>query len=235
MIKEATDVISIGKASFGQGTIEGKTSAYRSVAIGTDTFKGQKAASTIENSIAIGYKAGYHSGSHNICIGANADTFDQNIENVIIVGENQRVSNSNEMRFGNKNIQTIVLGNKLLKFNEDGSITWEYSKTKSRYKGSANSNDTYDQWVDFDGSNKLYIGSAISITINSLVNSGDTNGWIFVIKPIDTNAIYVGVDTGKELSYQSEIEYIQVYHKKGTGSGSIEFDVISIDKPDSLN
>lgn len=229
MIKEAEDVISIGKSSFGQGTIEGNTQARRSVAIGTNTFKGQKAASVIEESVAVGHEAGHNSGSRNICIGAYADTYNQDVVNSVVVGYSQRASESNEVRIGNKETTTVVLGNKLLHFNSDGTVTWDYSTSKKRYTGSVGSNETYDQWLSFDGENMLYLHNRASVVINSTSNSGDTNGWIFVIKLKDMDAIYRGVSAGDELSWDKEVEYIQVYHKKGTGSGSIDFNVIASD------
>ena len=227
MLKNASDVISIGKASFGQGSAEGQTEAHRSVAIGTDTFKGQHPASVIKESVAVGYKAGYNSGSRNVCLGAFSNTFNQDVTNSVVVGYAQQASESNEVRIGNRETRVTVLGNRLLRFNADGSVTWEYSTSKARYTGTALSNDTTSQYLSFDGDTKLYIWNQITIVANSVTNSGDENGWILVVKPKGSESIYTGIGVGKEMTWDSEIEYIQVYHKAGTGSGSIDFHVIT--------
>lgn len=73
-------------------------------------------------------------GSDNILIGYRAKvlsgegTWQKPVEhnNSIVIGANAQATKSNQVVIGNSSqTEMIVLGNKLLKFNSDGSVTWE--------------------------------------------------------------------------------------------------------------
>lgn len=76
----------------------------------------------------IGYKAGrYCKGSNNIMVGANGGGSSVNqLNNVILLGNNIKASKDSQMILGSTaQTEVILLGNKKLIFNEDGSVTWE--------------------------------------------------------------------------------------------------------------
>lgn len=75
----------------------------------------------------IGYKAGrYCKGSSNIMVGADNGGSVNQLNDVIILGNNTKASKDGQMILGST-VQTevVLLGNKKLIFNEDGSVTWE--------------------------------------------------------------------------------------------------------------
>lgn len=76
----------------------------------------------------IGYKAGrYCKGSNNIMVGANGGGSSVNqLNNVILLGNNTKASKDGQMILGSTaQTEVILLGNKKLIFNEDGTVTWE--------------------------------------------------------------------------------------------------------------
>ena len=76
----------------------------------------------------IGYKAGrYCKGSNNIMVGANGGGSSVNqLNDVILLGNNTKATKDGQMILGSTaQTEVILLGNKKLIFNEDGSVTWE--------------------------------------------------------------------------------------------------------------
>lgn len=75
----------------------------------------------------IGYKAGrYCKGSNNIMVGADNGGSANRLNDVILLGNNTKASKNGQMILGSTaQTEVILLGNKKLIFNEDGSVTWE--------------------------------------------------------------------------------------------------------------
>lgn len=75
----------------------------------------------------IGYKAGrYCKGSNNIMVGADNGGSVNQLNDVILLGNNTKASKDGQMILGSTaQTEVILLGNKKLIFNEDGSVTWE--------------------------------------------------------------------------------------------------------------
>ena len=75
----------------------------------------------------IGYKAGrYCKGSNNIMVGADNGGSANQLNDVILLGNNTKASKDGQMILGSTaQTEVILLGNKKLIFNEDGSVTWE--------------------------------------------------------------------------------------------------------------
>lgn len=84
---------------------------------------------------SLGHAAGsdlYNTGDNNICIGHSAGIKDptatssdiKTINNSIAIGYNVKATKSNQAKFGNSD-QEIVLGDKKIIFNLDGTVTWE--------------------------------------------------------------------------------------------------------------
>lgn len=75
----------------------------------------------------IGYKAGrYCKGSNNIMVGADNGGSANRLNDVILLGNNTKASKDGQMILGSTaQTEVILLGNKKLIFNEDGSVTWE--------------------------------------------------------------------------------------------------------------
>lgn len=75
----------------------------------------------------IGYKAGrYCKGSNNIMVGADNGGSVNQLNDVILLGNNTKASKNGQMILGSTaQTEVILLGNKKLIFNEDGSVTWE--------------------------------------------------------------------------------------------------------------
>lgn len=75
----------------------------------------------------IGYKAGrYCKGSNNIMIGADNGGSVNQLSDVILLGNNTKASKDGQMILGSTaQTEVILLGNKKIIFNEDGSVTWE--------------------------------------------------------------------------------------------------------------
>ena len=82
----------------------------------------------IKKNTYIGYKTGrYCKGSNNIMVGANSggSSVDQ-LNSVILLGYNTKASKAGQMILGSTaQTEVILLGNKKLIFNEDGTVTWE--------------------------------------------------------------------------------------------------------------
>ncbi|MBO7171785.1 MAG: hypothetical protein J6V52_02375 [Bacteroidaceae bacterium] len=127
------------------GSRDNATERLRNTSIGYES--GYYSA---EDNVSIGYRANrYNKGSKNIYIGSYSGGMgspvnggDQNIvigylaeikngsepsfSNTIAIGSQIKATKSNQVVIGNKfQTELIVLGNKLLKFNEDGTVTWE--------------------------------------------------------------------------------------------------------------
>lgn len=75
----------------------------------------------------IGYKAGRNcKGSNNIMVGADNGGSVNQLNDVILLGNNTKASKDGQMILGSTaQTEVILLGNKKLIFNEDGSVTWE--------------------------------------------------------------------------------------------------------------
>lgn len=75
----------------------------------------------------IGYKAGrYCKGSNNIMVGADNGGSVNQLNDVILLGNNIKASKDGQMILGSTTqTEVVLLGNKKLIFNEDGSVTWE--------------------------------------------------------------------------------------------------------------
>lgn len=75
----------------------------------------------------IGYKAGrYCKGSNNIMVGADNGGSVNQLNNVILLGNKTKASKDGQMILGSTaQTEVILLGNKKLIFNEDGTVTWE--------------------------------------------------------------------------------------------------------------
>jgi hypothetical protein len=81
----------------------------------------------IKKNTYIGYKAGrYCKGSNNIMVGADNGGSVNQLNDVILLGNNTKASKDGQMILGSTaQTEVILLGNKKLIFNEDGSVTWE--------------------------------------------------------------------------------------------------------------
>lgn len=133
--KNLADNVAVGhSALFGGANSE----AYYNVAVGANA--GHKCTS--HRNTMIGYQAGYNitsqygntmigfntlgaaSGYDNTCIGKQAD-FANGIHNATAIGANAKCTKSNQMVLGDANVYEFVLGNKKIKFDDDGTVTWE--------------------------------------------------------------------------------------------------------------
>lgn len=138
------DNTAIGKDA-ASGDISGNKERNVSVGVEAGYYNG------LDN-VAIGYRADrYSRGSNNVYIGANTgditETGNNNViigkeakiysgtgtssnraqhDNTIVIGFRAKANKSNQVVIGNKNqTEFIVLGNKKLNFNSDGTVTWE--------------------------------------------------------------------------------------------------------------
>lgn len=75
----------------------------------------------------IGYKAGrYSRGSNNVMVGADSGGSTNHLNDVVLIGNNTKATKDGQMILGSTTqTEVILLGNKKLIFNEDGSVTWE--------------------------------------------------------------------------------------------------------------
>ena len=88
------------------------------------------------NNVCIGRNAGfnaYHNGQNNVYIGAEAravvpgaSASSQKVcSNSIAIGKGAYVTGSFQIVIGNQNYTTVKIAGKTLKFNDDGTVTWE--------------------------------------------------------------------------------------------------------------
>ncbi len=80
---------------------------------------------TGNKNVAIGTKSGNGNitGARNTFIGANSDGVDS-ITDSIAIGYNAKATKNNQCVIGNENMEEVILGNKKLLFNDDGTVTW---------------------------------------------------------------------------------------------------------------
>ena len=106
-----------------------------------NTFIGHRAGyyyngDTGINNVCIGRNAGfnaYHNGQNNVYIGAEAravvpgaSASSQKVcSNSIAIGKGAYVTGSFQIVIGNQNYTTVKIAGKTLKFNDDGTVTWE--------------------------------------------------------------------------------------------------------------
>ncbi|MBO8467532.1 MAG: hypothetical protein IAB99_07190 [Bacteroidetes bacterium] len=114
--KDKTNCIAIGhKAGF--------NSSLGNVCIGSEAG----ASNTGSNNVIIGTNAApeSNSGGNSVYIGAAAkNASGKNPWNAIAIGYGAVVDKNNMARIGNASVDTIILGNKKLIFNEDGTVSW---------------------------------------------------------------------------------------------------------------
>lgn len=114
--KDKTTCVCIGyKAGF--------SSSLGNVCIGSEAG----ASNTGSNNVIIGTKAAAdsNSGGNSVYIGAASKSASgKNPWNAIAIGYGAVVDKNNMARIGNASVDTIVLGDKKLIFNEDGTVSW---------------------------------------------------------------------------------------------------------------
>ena len=114
------------------------SSAFYNVGVGS--YAGYKCTS--HRGTFIGYQAGYNiegdygntmigfntlgknSGYDNTCVGKQAD-FESGIHNATAVGANAKATKSHQVVLGDSNVNSLVVGNKQIIFNNDGTVTWQ--------------------------------------------------------------------------------------------------------------
>lgn len=138
--QEVVDTVGIGN----QALFNSKKSAYN-VAIGKEAginINANDGTNAAYNTY-IGVKAGYRNrrGSANVSIGGMAlggngggnnvnigynSTYETDCEGTISLGADSKATKSYQMMLGSSNITEVVFcGNKKIKFNSDGTVTWE--------------------------------------------------------------------------------------------------------------
>lgn len=129
----------IHNIALGADTMQRLTSGANNIGIGINALAniteeegnvgiGYDALGSVKTSknVAIGWKAGNDivTGRENICIGSMADTV-SDVSNTIVIGANVTSDQSNEIKIGNTNHNSVIIANKRIIFNEDGTVTWE--------------------------------------------------------------------------------------------------------------
>ena len=136
-VKNAIGCVTIGKAAMERGS-----SCEMNIAVGGYSLGGKDGEASLGNTAVgyfsgasthgfyntmIGWAAGYDNrdGTGNVCLGKKA--YSGNNSNTIVIGTDITASASNEIKIGNKsnNLDYIIIGNKKILFNKDGSVTWE--------------------------------------------------------------------------------------------------------------
>ena len=151
-VKNAEDCVAIGKSTMYNGTklinnvavgayaLSGSndSTAQYNVVVGNNagiatkgngnTFLGHQAGyrntTGIYNTLVGFNTLGRSTGSYNVCLGYTAEYAD-GCNNTIVIGNGAKSTKSNQVVIGNANSSEIVLGNKKINFNEDGTVTWE--------------------------------------------------------------------------------------------------------------
>lgn len=108
-------------------------SGSRNVAIGAYSLHGDREAFDADNLlnvndiIAIGYNAIRYikDGAHDvIAIGNNTD-IKRGGFNQIVIGNSAKSTKDNQMVLGTNTIEEVIIAGKIIKFNSDGTVTWE--------------------------------------------------------------------------------------------------------------
>ena len=153
-VKSANNCISIGKAASYNGLLRENDIAIGNNALfgnsASDNSKNNVAIGNNagwnaygQDNVFIGYQAGYQckntngnvcigknaygaaSGNHNTCIGEQTE-FGSGSNNSIAIGYNVKTTASNQLKIGNASINDVIFcGDKRIKFNNDGTVTWE--------------------------------------------------------------------------------------------------------------
>lgn len=88
------------------------------------------------NNVNVGYQAGsnlYVTGNGNVCIGADAGFDnsgasagnDKTISNSIVIGKEAKATATNQIVIGKNATYSVILAGRKIKFNNDGTVTWE--------------------------------------------------------------------------------------------------------------
>lgn len=104
-VTSAEENVVIGKGALYYGPEQKENVAVGAYALVAPNSTGS------EGNVAVGYQAGYNNdGNNNVFIGHKAG-FDSDGSNMVIIG--------------NSDTQDVIIGNKKLSFNNDGSVTWQ--------------------------------------------------------------------------------------------------------------
>lgn len=150
-VTSAHDSISIGKGAMYSGIHEydvavgpyalqgdSSTDTSKNVGVGyqagfynqgkTNTFVGAQSGyqnRTGYNNVGIGSQAlrTNKTGNNNTVVGAGSNVPD-GTSNTTVVGAGATATGDNQVVLGNANVTTLIFGNKLISFNEDGTVTW---------------------------------------------------------------------------------------------------------------
>ena len=134
--------IGSGKANVavGANTLVSKSSADFNVAVGCNSQQYSTGGSyntavggfslernSGEGNTAIGYQSGWSAnvnGNNNTLIGRGTST-SQSVSNSTALGYGAIATKSNQVVLGNESVDELIIGNKKIIFNQDGTVSWE--------------------------------------------------------------------------------------------------------------
>lgn len=134
--KELSSNVAVGKdAMFGSTESTAKNNTIIGASAGFNTRS--------SGNVFVGFQAGYRvrTGSSNIIIGNNAfgsstgdknivigrgASFEDGISNSIVIGANVSSTKSNQIKIGDNTVEEVIIGDKKINFNADGTVTWQY-------------------------------------------------------------------------------------------------------------
>ena len=108
-------------AAVGMATLHSNTEGNNNAAYGVHALHDNVTGN--ENG-GIGVRAGYHStGDKNTAVGYDAD-ISAGKSNAIAIGHGARATKTNQIVIGNADSDEVVIGNRVISFNNDGTVTW---------------------------------------------------------------------------------------------------------------
>lgn len=121
LAQDVNDNIAIGYCAMQNAT------AGNNIGVGMEALRDRSGVGT--KNVAIGHLAGKlgTTGHNNCYIGYGAGLYNTGSNNVIIghLAATPNNSDSNTIVLGNADSQTVIIANKRVKFNSDGTVTWE--------------------------------------------------------------------------------------------------------------
>ncbi len=168
--ERVVDNVAIGTAAGKSGNRTVSVGSYAGVMNNGDdnVFVGCHAGEnnkTGSRNILIGsYASGQPTGDFNTIIGRQAD-YPDGATNCVVIGKAAKATKSNQVVIGNEQTEEVILGNRKLKFNVDGTVSWRWASDTA-------DNDDEVEIVD--------ITSTLGISAGRIGYTGDvvTNGGI---------------------------------------------------------